>query len=48
MYTGENVVIPYHLLDDVKSRKDDEIANIPALDRVSDHLVIVEALLTHL
>jgi hypothetical protein len=31
---GNSVLIPPHLLDDVKSRKDDEVNNIAALDIV--------------
>jgi hypothetical protein len=32
---GDTVLVPPHLLDDIKSRKDDEVNNLAALDIVS-------------
>jgi hypothetical protein len=44
--TGDHVMIPYHLLDDIKSKKEDEVDNLAAMDFVCPPLKSRSQILT--
>jgi len=47
-WSGDHVIVPPHLLDEIKNKKEDEVDNIAALDAVSNFSSLKHRLLINM